>query len=267
MFQNEHRWNLIFFLAWHVIKSLLHKEESSLIFSAKKLICIGKKSVPQTVCLLSQVNKYTAELSFRSSCNTLPRRAQMTTEICTQLFTRRRIKRRDRWRSFSISLNFYQTLLESSPQMTFIYVRHHKEIIITRCVNIYSRRNTGLPLENNWDRFARIPSNSQSRSHYWLQQSRKYRCMVRSATLRYSTTQFVIVLLCCISLRHEIALYTITKNRFCHLRPPAWLRQTLHSTPRLCMGNIHFWHENCSLNSQWEFLKCFLSIIPIYKRH
>ena len=43
-----------------------------------------------------------------------------------------------------------------------------------------------------------------------------------------------------------IALYTITKNRFCHLRPPAWLRQTLHSTPRLCMGKIRFRHENCS---------------------
>lgn len=46
--------------------------------------------------------------------------------------------------------------------------------------------------------------------------------------------------------RSSVALYTITKNRFCHLRPPAWLRQTLHSTPRLCMGNIRFRHENCS---------------------
>ena len=41
------------------------------------------------------------------------------------------------------------------------------------------------------------------------------------------------------------AVRTITKNRFCHLRPPAWLRQTLHSTPRLSMGNIRFRHENC----------------------
>ena len=32
--------------------SLLLKEESSLIFSAKKLICIGEKSVPQTARLL-----------------------------------------------------------------------------------------------------------------------------------------------------------------------------------------------------------------------
>ena len=51
MFRNEHRWNLIFFLAWHVIESHLLKEESSLIFSAKKLICIGEKFVPQTACL------------------------------------------------------------------------------------------------------------------------------------------------------------------------------------------------------------------------
>ena len=92
VFWNEHRWNLIFFLAWHVIESLLHEEESSLIFSAKKLICIGVKSVPRTACLLSEVNKYTAELSFGSSRNTLSRRAQMSTEICIKLFTRWTIK-------------------------------------------------------------------------------------------------------------------------------------------------------------------------------
>ena len=62
------------------------------IFS-KELICIGEKSVPQTACLLSQVNKYTAELSLGSSRNTFWRRAQMSTEICIKLFTRRRIKR------------------------------------------------------------------------------------------------------------------------------------------------------------------------------
>ena len=56
MFRNEHRWNLIFFLAWHVIESHLLKE-LSLIFLAKKLICIGEKFVPQTACLSSEVNK------------------------------------------------------------------------------------------------------------------------------------------------------------------------------------------------------------------
>ena len=34
----------------------------------------------------------------------------------------------------------------------------------------------------------------------------EYRCTVRPATLRYSITQFVIVSLCCVSLRHEINL-------------------------------------------------------------
>ena len=76
-----------------MIESLHHKEESSLIFLAKKLISIGEKSVPQTACLLSEVNKYTEELSFGSLRNTLSRRAQMSTEICIKLFTRRRIKR------------------------------------------------------------------------------------------------------------------------------------------------------------------------------
>ena len=74
----------IFFLAWDVMESLLHKEESLLIFSAKKLICIGEKSVPQMACLSSEVKKYTAELSFGSSRNTLSQRAQMSTEICTR---------------------------------------------------------------------------------------------------------------------------------------------------------------------------------------
>ena len=122
-----------------MIESLLHKEESSLIFSAKKLICIGETSVPQTVCLLSEVNKYTAELSPGSSRNaSVSRRAQMSTETCIKLFTRRRIKRRDRRRSFSISLNFYQTILELSQQTRFMFDLQ-KFNIINRCANIYSR--------------------------------------------------------------------------------------------------------------------------------
>ena len=87
------------------------------IFS-KELICIGEKSVPQTACLLSEVNKYTAELSFGSSRNTLSRRAQMSTEICIKLFTRRRIKRQV---DDVPSLNFYQTILESSSQTKFMF--------------------------------------------------------------------------------------------------------------------------------------------------
>ena len=45
----------------------------------------------------------------------------MSTAICTKLFTRRRIKRWDRWSCFSISLNFYQTILELSPQTRFMF--------------------------------------------------------------------------------------------------------------------------------------------------
>ena len=110
----------------------------------------------------------------------------------------------DTRRSFSISLNFHQIILESSPQTRFMF-DIKKFNIINRCANIYSQRNTGWPQAvENCDRFARIPSNSQSRSHNWLQQSRKYRCTVGSATLPYSTTQFVIVSLCWISWRHEL---------------------------------------------------------------
>ena len=45
----------------------------------------------------------------------------MSTEICIKTFTRRRIKHRNRQHSFSISLNFYQTFLELSPQTRFMF--------------------------------------------------------------------------------------------------------------------------------------------------
>ena len=100
---------------------------------------------------------------FGSSRNILSRRAQMSTEICIKLFTRTRISRRDRRRpSLLSSLNIYKTILESSLQTRFMF--DIKEIIINRCANIYSRRNTGRPVEN-CDRFAWIPSNPQRRSH------------------------------------------------------------------------------------------------------
>ena len=52
-----------------------------------------------------------------------------------------------------------------------------------------------------------------------------------------------------------IALSTITKNRFCHLRSPAWLRQTSHSTPRLCTQGpeqmcLSLEHQNPSKTSE-----------------
>ena len=165
MFRNEHRWNLIIFLAWHMIESLLHKEELLLIFLAKKLICIGEKSVPQTACLLSEVNKYTAELSFGSSRNTLLRRAQMSTEICIKLFTRRRIKRQpDRRRSFSISLNFYQTILESSPQTRFMF--NIKKLLLINALTFIPGEPQDDPLRIAIDlpEFCRIP-----KAHYWVQ--------------------------------------------------------------------------------------------------
>ena len=166
-------------------------------WSTKKNRRIGKKSVPQTACLLSVVDKYTAELSFGSSRNTLSRRAQISAEICIKLFTRRRIKCRDRRRCFSISLNFHQAILEPSPQTRFMF--DIKKLLFMNALTFYSQRNTEL------DQFAQIPLNSQSmqvtllitakqKVHYDLQH-----CIT-------PPTQFVIVSLCCVSLRHEIKL-------------------------------------------------------------
>ena len=184
MFRKEHRWNLIFFLTGHVIESPVHKEESSLIFSAKKLNCIGEKFVPQTVCLLSEVNRYAAELSFGSSRNTLSRRAQMSTEVCVKLFTRRRIKRRDRWRrSLSIGLNFYQTILESSPQTRFLFDIKKLLLLIIDALTLFpeKQRTTCLP------EFHRIPKERHITDY------NKAESTVQPATLGYSSTsQFVI---------------------------------------------------------------------------
>ena len=180
MFRKEHRWNLIFFLAGHVIESLLHKEESSLIFSAKKLNCI----VPQTVCLLSKVNRYTAELSFGSLLNTLSRRAQMSTEVSIKLFTRRRIKRQDRRRcSVSISLNFYETILELSLQTKFLFNIKKLLLLIIDAQTLFpgKQRTTCLP------KFRQIPKEGHITDYS------KAESTVQPAMLRYSSTsQFVI---------------------------------------------------------------------------
>ena len=48
---------------------------------------------------------------------------------------------RDRQRSLSISLNFYQTILESSPQTRFMF--DINKLFLIQLANIYSRRNTG----------------------------------------------------------------------------------------------------------------------------
>ena len=133
-------------------ESLLHKGESQLIFLAKKLICIGEKSVPQTACLSSKVKKYTAELSFGSSRNTLSRRAQMSPQS-----------------SFSISLNFYQTILESSPQTTFMF--DIKKLFLVDALTFITGQTQDDPLRIAIDlpEFRRIPK-------------RRYKCRVRPAT-------------------------------------------------------------------------------------
>ena len=53
---------------------------------------------------------------------------------------------RDRQCSLSISLNFYQTILESSPQTRFMF--DMKKLFLIQLANIYFRRNTGWAVEN-----------------------------------------------------------------------------------------------------------------------
>ena len=103
----------------------------------------------------------------------------------------------DRRRSFSISLNFYQTILESSPQTRFMF--DIKKLLLINVLTFILGEAEDDPLRIAIDlpEFRRIPKAGHIT---------EYRCTVRPATFRYSTTQFVIVSLCCVSLRHEINL-------------------------------------------------------------
>ena len=128
--------------------------------SAKKLNCI----VPQTVCLLSKVNRYTAELSFGSLLNTLSQRAQMSTEVSIKLFTRRRIKCQDRRRcSVSISLNFYQTILESSLQTKFLFNIKKLLLLIIDAQTLFpgKQRTTCLP------KFRKAAKHAKEKRNYY----------------------------------------------------------------------------------------------------
>ena len=109
----------------------------------------------------------------------------------------------DRRRSFLISLHFCQTTLYSGIESASGIHVWHKEVIINWCANIYSRRNTGRPVEN-CDQFTRIPSNIPKAGH--ITNYSKAESTVRLAMLHYSTTQFVNVSLCCIPLR-QLLMY------------------------------------------------------------
>ena len=116
----------MFFISWHVIESLLHKAETLLTFLAKSLF-------HKIACLLSEVNKYTGELSFGSLCNTWSQSAQMSTELsCLQ--EGELSAKIDNIILFSISLNFLSDYsgIKSTNEIHVI----HKEIIIKRCTNI-----------------------------------------------------------------------------------------------------------------------------------
>ena len=81
--------------------------------------------------------------------------------VSTKLFTRRRIKRRERRRSFSISLNFYQTILESSPQTRFMF--NIKKLLLINALTFIPGEPQDDPLRIAIDlpEFCRIP-----KAHY-----------------------------------------------------------------------------------------------------
>ena len=134
-----YRWKLIFFVARQVIESLLHE-----IFSAKKLILARNPFHKQRIYHQKSIN---TQQSFRLGRTSLYREGliipvNIYRNLHKAVYKKEDFKRLDRRRSFSInSLNFYQAILQSSPQTRFMF-DIKKLYIITRCAKIYSRRNS-----------------------------------------------------------------------------------------------------------------------------
>ena len=109
----------------------------------------------------------------------------MSTEVSIKLFTRRRIKRQDRRRCFvSISLNFYQTILESSLQTKFLFNIKKLLSLIIDAQTLFpgKQRTTCLP------KFRQIPKEGHITDY-----SKAESTVQVPAMLRYSSTsQFVI---------------------------------------------------------------------------
>ena len=125
-------------------------------------------------------------------------RAQMSTEVCIKLFTRRRIKRRDRrQRSLSISLNFYQIILGSSLQTTFLFDIKKLLLLIIDALTLF-------PEKQRMTRWSICPNSVEFPKKVTLlitvKQKLQYnlQCCVTPVL-----NKSVCYSLCCISLRHD----------------------------------------------------------------
>ena len=111
----------------------------------------------------------------------------MSTEICIKLFTGRRIKCRNRRCSFSISLNFNQTILESSLQTRFVF--DIKKLLLIDALTFIAGETQDNLLRIVIDLSDGVPK-----------QVTLLISTVQPAMLCYFTYQFVIVSLCCVLL-------------------------------------------------------------------
>ena len=78
---------------------------------------------------------------------------------------------------------------------------------------------------------------------YWLHKQKNVSKAAMSVIPEYEFSPATVKLPSLHDRRYRLEVYA---NRFCHLRPPAWLRQTLHSAQSLWMSNMRFRHDNCS---------------------
>ena len=118
----------------------------------------------------------------------------MSTEICIKLFTGRRIKCRNRRCSFSISLNFNQTILELSLQTRFVF--DIKKLLLIDALTFIAgeTQDNLLRIVIDLPEFRRIPKAGVPKQITLLIST------VQPAMLCYFTYQFVIVSLCCVLL-------------------------------------------------------------------
>ena len=114
---SAYRWNLNFFIAW---SSLLHKEETLLNILGKE-VDLARNLFPKKRIYHKSINLHQSVSLGRRA--TLHREGLMNVNRNSHkaVYKKEDFKCLDRRRSFSISLNVCQTILESSRQMRSMF--------------------------------------------------------------------------------------------------------------------------------------------------
>ena len=181
-------------------------------------------------------------------------RGQMSTEVCIKLFARRRIKRRDRRQSsLSISLNFYQTILGSSPQTRFLF--DIKKLLLLLIIDAL----TLFPEKQRMTCWSICPNSVEFPKKVTLLVTvkQKVQCNLQCCVTPV-LHKSVCYSLCCVSLRHDgmklvyygvLFLRRVYSKAAKHAKEKKKSRQRYTALSYNCMENKMFLSKN--YRSKW----------------